>query len=157
MHLFVAGPYWKVRLITGKTLTKHQIVDDQMLGRRRVLDWTLDLISTGDILKIKELILVYPGFNRSVKLDITEPGTAFQFCRQAKGMDMSTGAIVDSVEAQIIGRITNKEEGLCEGYIWDRVNGPMGYKDVSIYDFPSWREGLMPPGALNLDVLGVRI
>lgn len=70
---------------------------------------------------------------------------------------MSTGQMFDSVEAQIIGRVTDKVNGLCEGYIWDRVNGLMGYEDVSINDFPSWREGLMPPGALNLDALGVRL
>jgi len=157
MHLFTTEPYWRVVLITGKMLTKYQTVWDQMLTRKRELDWTLDLIGTGDILKIKRLELVYPGFNRSVVLQITEPGTAFQFCRQAKGMDMGTGQLVDSVEAQIIGRVYDKINGLCEGYIWDRVNGLLQYDEVQINAFPSWREGLTPPGALNLDVLGLRI
>lgn len=149
--------YWRAVLLTGKKLTKHLIVWDQMLGRERELDWTLDLIGTGDILKIKELHLVYPGLLRYARLKITEPGTAFQFCRQVKGIDPCSGETVDRVEAQIIGRVFDKENGLCQGYIWDRVQGLMEYTDVSIYDFPSWRSGLMPPGKLSLDVLGVRI
>jgi len=157
MHLFTIEPYWRVVLSTGRSLTKHQSVWDQMFGKWRELDWTLDLLATGDILKIKELHLIYPGFRRSVSLCITEPGTAFQFCRQAKSVDMSTGLLMDNVEAQVIGRVTDKENGLCEGYIWDRVNGLIGYEDVSIYEFPSWRSGLMPPGRLALDVLGVRL
>jgi hypothetical protein len=149
--------YWRVILTTGKKLNKHEKVFDLRIGGERELDWTLDLLSTGDILKIKELHLIYPGLLRYAKLQITEPGTAFQFCRQIKGMDMSSGETVDRVEAQIIGRVFDKENGLCEGYIWDRVKGLMQYTDVSIYDFPSWREGLMPPGKLSLDVLGVRL
>lgn len=155
--MFCTEPYWKATLSNGRTLAKDQSVWDQMLGRDRPLDWTLDLISTGDILKIKMLHLVYPGFRRWVTLTITEPGTAFQFARQVKGMDMSTGEAIDRVEAQIIGRVTDKANGLCEGYIWDRVNGLMGYEDVSVYAFPSWRPGLMAPGKLSLDVLGVRL
>lgn len=155
--MFALEPHWKVVLSTGRTLTKHQSVWDQRIQAKRQLDWTLDLIATGDILRIRELSLICPGLLRSAKLDIIEPGTAFQFCRQIKGLDMSSGQMIDRVEAQIIGRVVDKVKGLCEGYIWDRVLGLMGYEDVSIYDFPSWREGLMPPGALNLDVLGVRL
>lgn len=149
--------YWRVVLTTGKKLTKHQMVFDQMLGRERELDWTLDLLSTGDILKIKELHLVYPGLIGCAKMQIFEPGTAFQFCRQVKGIDPCGGEVFDRVEAQIIGRVYDKENGLCEGFIWDRVKGLMQYTDVSICDFPSWRPGLMPPGRLSLDVLGVRL
>lgn len=149
--------YWRAVLTTGQKLSKYDKVYDSRVGGERELDWTLDLISTGDILKVKELHLVYPGLFRYAKLKITEPGTAFQFCRQVKGMDMSTMEMVDRVEAQIIGRIFDKENGLCQGYIWDRVKGLMQYTDVDINAFPSWREGLMPPGELSLDVLGVRL
>ncbi len=149
--------YWRIILNTGKKLTKHQTVWDQMLGKERPLDWTLDLISTGDILKIKELHLIYPSLFGYAKLQIVEPGTAFQFCRQVKGIDPCKGDVLDRVEAQIIGRVFDKENGLCEGYIWDRVKGLMQYTDVSIYDFPSWRSGLMPPGKRSLDVLGLRL
>lgn len=155
--MFTFNAHWRAVLITGKKLTKHQKVYDQMLGRERELDWTLDLCSTGDILKIKELHLVYPGLLRKAVLKITEPGTAFQFCRQVKGFDPSTSQGFDSVEAQIIGCVYDKENMLCEGYIWDRVKGLLQYEDVSINDFPSWREGLMPPGRLSLEVLGVRL
>jgi hypothetical protein len=147
--------YWRVILSTGKKLSKYDQVTEPR-GERRQLDWTLDLVSTGDVFRIKELCLAYP-FMRSVTLGISEPGTAFQFCRQVKGMDLNTGQPIDQIEAQVIGKVVNKEEGLCDGYIWDRVNGLLGYQDVSIYDFPSWRPGLMPPGRLNLDVLGVRL
>jgi len=149
--------HWRAVLTTGKKLTKHQTVYDQMLGRYRELDWTLDLVSTGDILKIKELHLIYPSLLQYAKLKILEPGTAFQFCRQVWGVDPGSGELFDRVEAQIIGRVYDKVNGLCEGYIWDRVQGLMDYTDVSVYDFPSWRSGLMPPGKLSLDVLGVRL
>lgn len=149
--------HWRVVLTTGRKLSKYERVFDQRIGGDRELDWTLDLLSTGDILKIKELHLVYPGLLRYAALKITEPGTAFQFCRQVKGVDPCSGEMFDRVEAQIIGKVFDKENGLCQGYIWDRVQGLMEYTDVSIYDFPSWREGLMPPGKLSLDVLGVRI
>lgn len=149
--------HWRVVLTTGKKLTKHQVVWDQMLGRERELDWTLDLLSTGDILKIKELHLVYPGLLRFARLKITEPGTAFQFCRQIHGMDPCSGEVIDRVEAQIIGRVFDKVNGLCQGYIWDRVQGLLQYTDVDINDFPSWRPGLMAPGKLSLEVLGVRL
>lgn len=157
MHFFTQCSHWRAVLFNGGTLSKYQKVWDQRLGKERELDWTLDLLSTGDILKIKELHLVYPGLLRYAKLKITEPGTAFQFCRQVKGMDPSTGEVIDRVEAQVIGRVTDKVNGLCEGYIWDRVQGLLQYADVSINDFPSWRPGLMPPGQLSLDVLGVRL
>ncbi len=153
----MSNTYWRAVLTTGKKLTKHQVVWDQMLGKERELDWTLDLLSTGDILKIKELHLVYPGLFRYAKLKITEPGTAFQFCRQVHGTNPCTGEVIDRIEAQVIGRVFDKENGLCQGYIWDRVQGLMEYTDVSVYDFPSWRSGLMPPGKLSLNVLGVRL
>lgn len=149
--------HWGAVLITGRKLSKYQRVFDQRLGQERELDWSLDLISTGDILKIKELHLVYPGLLRKAVLKITEPGTVFQFCRQVKGFDPSSGQGFDAVEAQIIGRVYDKENGLCEGYIWDRVQGLLQYKDVSVYKFPSWRPGLMPPGELSLEVLGIRL
>jgi hypothetical protein len=149
--------YWRTVLITGRKISKYDKVFDSRIGGERELDWTLDLISTGDILKIKELHLVYPGIFRYAKLKITEPGTAFQFCRQVKGMNPCTGEMIDRVEAQIIGKVYDKVNGLCQGYVWDRVKGLMEYTDVDINNFPAWREGLMPPGKLSLDVLGVRL
>jgi hypothetical protein len=165
LNLFTMEPYWRVVLTTGRKISgieKHRVSFAESLahpewGRERSIDWTLDLLSTGDLLKIKELHLVYPGLFRHACLEITEPRTAFQFRRQAKGMDMGTGQVLDSVEAQIIGRVYDKENGLCQGYIWDRVKGLIQYDEVEINNFPSWRSGLMPPGVLNLDVLGVRL
>jgi hypothetical protein len=157
--------YWCAVLTTGKKISgidkrwmsTQEIMQHPEHLMERPIDWTLDILSTGDILKIKELQLFYPGLLRHAKLKITESGTAFQFCRQVKGFDPSSGEGFDRVEAQVIGRVFDKENGLCQGYIWDRVQGLMDYTDVSIYDFPSWRKGLPAPGALCLDVLGVRL
>jgi hypothetical protein len=155
--MFTFDAYWRVILSNGRKINGYEKRPGLKLNEERPIDWSLDIVSTRDYLNIKELQLVYPGVLRHVSLKITEPGTAFAFVRQVHGMDMSSGRVLDHVEAHIIGRVTNKEEGICEGYIWDRVQGLLQYEDVSIYEFPSWRPGLMPPGRLSLEVLGLRL
>lgn len=153
--MFTFGAYWRVLLTTGRKINGYEKRPGLKSNEERPIDWCLDLVSTGDHLNIKELHLVYPGVMRYVRLKITEPGTAFAFMRQIHGVDLATGQPIDRVESHIIGRVVDKENGLAEGYIWDRVKGLIGYEDVSVYSFPSWREGLIPPGKLSLDRLGL--
>jgi len=155
---------WSVVLTTGKIITEDQLVLDFCRGGYRQIDWALDLNSTGDLLKIKELWLVTPGGHRTVYqngverpivLQITEPGTAFQFkygCRDF------LGGVGQSVEAQCIGKITDKDTGNCECWIWDRVQGLIEYKS-NINNFGMWRKnsGLMPLTKLSHDVTGLRL
>src|SRR5579871_6335530 len=81
--------YWEVTLITGKKIsgieTKKVTERDRLLKPHlkgvmaRSVDWTLDLVTTGDVLKIKELSVIAPGVHLPGILKITEPGTAFEF------------------------------------------------------------------------------
>lgn len=153
--MWTFNAYWRVILSTGKTINGYEKRPGFKLKEERSIDWCLDLVSTQDYLKIRELQLVYPGLLKHVSLKITEPGTAFAFVRQVKGLDMSTGRSLDHVEAIIVGKVYDKVNGLAQGYIWDRVKGLLGYEDVSVYEFPSWRSGLIPPGKLSLERLGI--
>lgn len=153
--MFNFSAYWRVILSTGKTINGYEKRPGLKLNEERPIDWCLDLVSTGDYLNIRELQLVYPGLMRHVSLKITEPGTAFAFLRQVHGVDLTTGRPIDRVESIVVGKVYDKVNGLAQGYIWDRVQGLMGYEDVSVYDFGSWRPGLIPSGRLSLERLGL--
>lgn len=144
--------YWEVVLNNGKVITEHKLVLDLRRGGYRAIDWALDLNSTGDLRKIKELWLKCPN-DRQAMLKIEEPGTVFQFkhrTRDAMGQNI--------LQAQCIGKVTNKEEGTCECYIYDRVLGLIAYKS-NVNNFGSWRpdSGLIPPKILGQDVTGLRL
>jgi len=147
--------YWQVTLSTGRRLSEMDVVSSPLQGSERPADWTLDLVTTGDILKVKELCLIYPGwFTRPAILKITEPGTAFQFKTASA---MAFGANGRQLEAQVIGRITNKETGACECYIWDRHLGLIGYQS-NVRTFGSWDPGRIAPiGELSQNVIGLRL
>src|SRR5947209_4879187 len=109
--------YWSVLLRTGKRLSEHQIVPTLAHGQKglRTLDWALDLVSTGDIKRVKEVTLHCPD-GRTAVLEIPESGTAFQF--KTKSMHM-LGANDTGLEFQVIGRVLDKVSGRCECLAWD--------------------------------------
>lgn len=144
--------YWTCRLTTGKELDERGMIFDLRAGGLRPLDWSLDLVSTGDIRRIRELTLHCPD-GKYDSLGIDEPGTCFQL--KVASMHM-LGAGGRQVECQLIGKVLNKENGSCTCRIWDRVYGLLHY-DTTIYDFGSWRVGITPLGKLSLDVLGLRL
>src|SRR5690349_19255980 len=76
--------YWSCLLTTGKRWNERQLVPTLIKGQRglRRLDWALDLVSTGDIKRIKEITLHCPD-GRTAVLEIPESGTAFQFKTKA--------------------------------------------------------------------------
>lgn len=154
--------YWEVVLTTGKVLSENNLVFDFRRAGYRQIDWALDLNTSGDILKIRELWLVTPGGHRTtlrggaerpIMFSIKDAGTAFQF---KHAMFDSLGGSGRHVEAQCIGRVTNKETGDCECWIWDRVLGLIEYKS-NINNFGSWRSGLMPLTKLSTNVIGLRL
>ena len=157
--LLLARPVWAVKLTTGKWLSERDYKVDTQAGRKRPFDWTLDLIDTGDISKVKELWIIAPpgpgdilGVTRS--LTITEPGIAFQF--KVGNVD-AWGGMERGMESQVIGKVTNKETGECECWIYDAQLKQMGSYYSSVYKFGSWREGIAPIGALSHDVMGLRL
>lgn len=144
--------YWEVVLTTGKKITENKLVLDFRRGGYRCIDWALDLNSTGDLLKIKELYLICPNGQQAM-LRITEPGTAFQF--KHRSLDITGQSVV---EAQCIGKVINKETGDCECYLFDRALGLIPYKS-NVNHFGNWRpgSGLMAPQKLGHDVIGLRL
>lgn len=177
--------YWAVRLSTGEWLCEARTKTDLRTGMERFFDWSNDLVANGDVLKIRELWLLCPPSRTSplgntARLDITEPGTAFQL--KIATIDSSIVASSRTVQAHIIGRIDNKETGECTCYIWDTVqdglctpetmiydpmtgsakrdeHGNLAYAGkTSVYNFHSWRPGsLAPLGRLELATVGVRL
>jgi hypothetical protein len=147
--------YWQVVLTTGRRLSEMEECQNINTGAKRPADWTLDLLTTGDIMKVKELCLIYPGwFTRPAILKITEPGTCFQFKTASA---MALGAYGRQMEAQTIGRILNKEEGTCECFTWDRKLGLLSYAS-NIHNFGTWDPGRIAPiGALSQNVIGLKL
>jgi len=151
--------YWSVLLRSGREWTERSLIPTFTRGQKgiRKLDWALDLVSTGDIHKIKELRLHCPDGRRAV-LEITEDMPAFQF--KTKALDM-IGAGSAALEYHVIGRVIDKVSGRCECFIWDYRPLPgepnlVAYKS-SIYQWGGWRDTVTPLGALSLEVQGFRL
>ena len=151
--------YWSVLLTNGREYDEHHLVYSNVKGQKgvRKLDWALDIVSTGDIHKIKELTLHCPDGRKAV-LEISEDMPAFQF--KTKSLDM-LGAGGNGLEFQVIGRVIDKASGRCECFVWDYRPKPgeqnlVAYKS-SVYNFGAWRDTITPIGALGLEVQGFRI
>ena len=143
--------YWSAVLLTGKEVNERGVVFDFRAGGLRPLDWSLDIVSTGDILKIKEISLHCPD-GQAATLTIEEPGTVFQL----KIASMGVLAGVRQIQGHLIGKVVDKESGACICKIWDREQGLIDFT-TSVYAFASWRPGVLPLGALSLNVLGLRL
>lgn len=151
--------YWSVLLRSGREWKETSLIPTFTRGQKgvRKLDWALDLVSTGDIHRIKELRLHCPDGRKAV-LEITEDMPAFQF--KTKALDM-IGAGSMALEYHVIGRVIDKVSGRCECFIWDYRPEPgkpnlIAYKST-IYHFGGWRDTVTPIGALGLEVQGWRL
>lgn len=150
--------YWKVHLTTGKTITEGQLSFDLLRGSRNII-WLEDVIGSGDNRNIREITLCTP--EGDVTLPISEPYTAFQF---QQGMVSFFGG-ERIANAQVIGRVDDKETGACTCVVWD-VQGeeqPDGsYKHLfighltSVKNFASWRAGTPHIGRLHYEMVGLR-
>lgn len=151
--------FWEVLLTTNKRWNERQLIPTFKAGQRgvRKLDWGDDIVSTGDIHKIKELTLHCPDGHMAV-LEINPDMPAFQF--KTKSLHM-LGAGDNPLEFHVIGRVLDKVSGRCECFVWDYRPKPgetnlVAYKS-SIYHFGAWRDTITPLGALNLEVQGFRL
>lgn len=151
--------YWSLVLITGKEWSERSLVLTNHKGQKgmRKLDWGDDIVSTGDIHKIKELSLNCPD-GRKATLEISQDMPAFQF--KTKSLEMM-GAGGNDLEFQVIGRVIDKASGRCECFAWDYRPKPgelnlVAYK-TSIYQFGAWRDTVTPIGALGLEVQGFKL
>ena len=145
-------------LTSGREYDEHHLVYTLKKGQKgvRKLDWTEDLVSTGDIHRLKELRLHCPD-GRVAVLEITPDMPPFQF--KTKSLDM-IGAGGNSLEYQVIGRVIDKVTGRCECFVWDYRPKPgepnlVAYRS-NIYAFGMWRDTCTPLGALGLEVQGFK-
>ncbi len=152
--------YWALKRSDGVWLCEYDTVSDVLFGGKRQLDWTLDIASTRDWRRIKELWLFCPATPTSPAgntacLPITTPGTAFQL--KVATMDSVISESMRAVQAHIIGRVMD-ESGACECFIFDyALQGMLAKWTSNIYRFGSWRDGIAPLGALALPVLGINL
>lgn len=149
--------YWQVKLSTGKTVTEGQLAFDFTRGTRNII-WLQDIVGSGDNHRIQELTLCTP--EGDVSLAISAPCSAFQ-------LQMGLVAFFGNERipnAQIIGRLDNRETGECTACIWD-VQGeeqPDGTRKhlftnhkTNVRSFTSWRGGIPHLGALNYGPVGL--
>lgn len=160
-------PYWKVILTSGKEINgmEQKKVTELDLALKpelkghvmRSIDWTLDLVSTGDVRRIKELHLICPGVNWPGVLKIKEPGTAFQFKNTSRFNIAETGQVLES---QVIGRVDDKATGACTCIICDRFMGVFVYHSnigINGNTFGSWHPRIASISSLALDVQGLTL
>lgn len=148
---------WAVELSNGRFYTERSKMRDPIVGKRP-FDWTLDLVATGDIRLVKQLILYCPPtvghpIGQVAQLPILEPYTAFQF--KVATLDGFEG--INQTQSQVIGRVLDKASGLCECFIWDVGLKRLGMFETTVYDFASWRPEIGRIGALSFDPLGLRL
>jgi hypothetical protein len=150
--------YWRVHLTTDKTVTEGQFSFDFTRGSRNII-WLEDIVGSGDNRNIRDITLCTP--EGDITLPITEPYTAFQF--QMGTISLFGGERIPN--AQIIGRLNNKETGECTCVIWDvqgeeQPDGSMKHLFVNhittVRNFTSWRGGIPSIGRLNYEMVGLR-
>ena len=151
--------YWTIVLRSGKEWSERSLIPTFRAGQKgvRKLDWGDDIVSTGDVHRVKEITLHCPD-GRIATLEIGNDMLPFQF--KAKSMDM-LGAWGHGLEYHVIGRVIDKMEGRCECFIWDYRPKPgcdhlIAYKS-RITNFGAWRNTITPIGALSLEVQGFRL
>jgi hypothetical protein len=178
MRMLLAGEsYWQVQFTSGHTLseldTKPVELNTQssiwtpdgrvvsprpaIVGERarmRKVEWLEDVIGSGDLARVKEVILRTPQGDAHIQ--VTEPYTVFQFSRGTMAIDPVSRRTIRIKNAQLIGVVTDKETGDCEYAAWD-VQTQQLYTGVNnVLNFAAWRDGIIPVGKLNLATMDVR-
>lgn len=144
--------YWETVLTSGKLIREIDMVKDSF--GERPIDWTLDLVSTGDMRRVKEVRLICPGIFTHGVLKFRESQTAFQFKNSSVIHDGMRQYRI--LEAQVIGRVMDKATGACDCFIWDRLLGLFKYTS-NVMDFGSWHPRIAPIKELSQNVLGLRL
>ncbi len=141
--------YWKVILTSGREISEVQTITYQGKNKRPI-QWLEDVVNAGDAARIAELWICTPRGDAALR--ITEPYSAYQ-CQQ--GVLTLQGR---RTTAQIIGRVDDKATGRGVAFIWDVITQQL-YRDsdANVTAFAAWRPGVVPPGALALPVIGVRL
>lgn len=156
VRAFVMGEsYWKVVLTSGKTLSEldeRTYIDGEKVIRVRRLEWLEDIIGSGDIAKVRKVMLCTP--QGTAHIEAREPYTAFQFSRGVMNMLGSQYARVKN--CQVVGVVTDKETGGCDCAIWDAQTRQLYTMRNCVKNFSAWREGVIPVGRLNIEAMDLR-
>lgn len=151
-------PYWAAKRADGTWLCELDSVYDLSRAHYRPFDWTLDMVSTGDIKRLTELWLFSPPsrqypFGQSNKLLLT-PGEGSAFQLKVASME-AWGGSGRTLDAMLIGKVTDKESGACECRVWDARLGMMGVWHSNVYEMGSWAPHIAPIHELSHEVLGL--
>jgi hypothetical protein len=143
--------YWKARLSNGRVLCELDTVTDFRQARTRKVEWLEDLIGSGDLRKVVEVVLCTP--DGDVHLPIERPYSVFQ-------LNQGVASLFDGERTktcQIIGRVENTE-GDCTAVIWDALEERL-YPEfhTNVLRFEPWRKGVARLGEINLDILGITL
>jgi hypothetical protein len=149
--------YWAVKLVDNRWRCELDGVPDFRTGTSRDLDWSLDIVGSGENNRIKELWMfcpktVHSPLGNTAMLKISERGTAFVL----KAGNFSLYG--KKPLALIIGQVTDKLTGDCQCFIWDEYLRVMSSPfKTNVKNFSSWRDGVAPIGELSTDVLGLDV
>ncbi len=139
------------RIQMGQSCWQATLRNGRMVCEADGMEWLEDIVASGDSANIVELVLCTP--QGDVHVDVGEPYSAFQF---HQGLLTLHNERVQT--AQIIGVVTDKLTGACVAAIWDvsmqRLYLPL---HTSVLHFASWRPGIIAPGLLNWQAMGVRL
>lgn len=143
--------YWKVKLSTGRTLCELDTITDIRSARTRHAEWLEDLCGAGDLSKVIEVTLCTPHGEASI--DVPRPRGVFQ-------LSCGIVALFDNNKvktAQIIG-VLDGDNGACVCAIWDALEQRL-YPEFrsNALNFGAWRDGVIPLGRLNVEVMGVAL
>jgi hypothetical protein len=164
----VGGDVW----ITQPDRQSGAFLPIDLVSQKRHLDWTLDVVSTGDWARVVELWMICPSTplspaGNTVRLPIVPSGTAFQF--KVGTIDSSLSRSHRTWLAQIIGKVTDYETGACECFVFDyHIPGLIASWKTHIGlpgqpPMETWRPpipgqpSIAPIGRLDLDVQGIHL
>jgi|SRR6516165_652665 hypothetical protein len=164
---FFDFPYWAVKLrepeqwlseVDNKQFELSSLVPFMNRQRKNTFDWTLDLITTGDILRIEELWLFCPrtplapqGSTGVLRFTKDDAGTAFHF-------NITNMTQFERADHKIIGKVINREDGTCICYVWDDFEKKMTNPHLTnVNNFQSWTARVAGPGMLHKEVIGLRL
>lgn len=164
-------PYWAVKLRGMGDLKERWICEadpnpSKLLNPNHYFyDWTLDLVSTNDILRVEQLWLFCPrnrispqGNTATLSFTPADIGCAFHF-------NVGQQTMFGRIDHRIIGKVTDRRNGDCVCFIWDDELRALGAPwETNIYRFGTWRPGVpgksggvapIPP--LTHEVIGLRL
>jgi hypothetical protein len=125
---------------------------------KNTFDWTLDVVTTNDVLRIEELWLFCPktptapqGSTGVLRFRQEDKGTAFHF-------NVSKMSQNGRVDCKIIGQVINRATTECIFHVWDGQTYQFyPHRRTTVNNFQAWREGIADLGAMSHEIIGLRL